>query len=94
VSRGIVSRIAKKYGNPTTGKFKLIAILIFVSLASAIATYYVESNILTTVTSEALVFSIFLNILNLVAGPSSTRGLVIASVFFGILIGAITALVV
>jgi hypothetical protein len=94
VSRRIVSRIAKKYGNPRTGKFKLIAILISVSVGSAIATYYVESNMLTTVTSEALVFSIFLNILNLVAGPSSTRGLLITSVFLGILIGSIAALVV
>jgi hypothetical protein len=93
VSRGIVSKIAKKYGNPTRN-YKLTAILISISLASAIATYYVESSILTTVTSEALVVSIFLNILNLVAGPSSTRGLVITFSLFGILMGSIAALVV
>lgn len=93
MSRGIVSKIAKKYGNQTSQNYKLILILMFVSMGSAIATYFVLSSILTTVTSEVFVVSVFLNILNVVAGPSSTRGLVIVSSFFGILIGSVIALV-
>jgi hypothetical protein len=93
MSHVIVSKLAKKYGRPTTRKYKLITILAIVLVISAITTYYVESRIFATTATGALVFSLALNILNIVAGPPSTRGLVIMFLFLGILFGSIAALV-
>jgi hypothetical protein len=85
--------LAKKYGHSTARKYKLIAILASVLVISAITAYYAESRMFTTIASGALVFSLALNILNIIAGPSSTRGLVIMFLLLGILFGSIAALV-
>lgn len=93
MSHSIVSKIAKKYGCPTP-HYKLATILIFVLLISLAITFYIESSILTTIASETFVVSVFLSLLNFVAGPSSTRGLVVASSLMGVLIGSIVVLMV